>query len=197
MNEVFGSTAGHTERGHAGAGAALRVAVLTLLVCSLSVVVALVEAKRADAATGFERVGAFAEAFPDGQPAHQHRIAVRHATGDVYVTDVVNDRIDVYRPNGDSADALTTFGTGQLTDPFGIAIDQSNGDVYVADDSHVVRFANDGSPTPSFALDPTFTSPAVTGPLAFDQTAGEAAGCRPGREPRPPLQRHGRLGRIV
>jgi hypothetical protein len=121
------------------------------------------------AATGFERVGAFNESFPDGQPKHQNRIAVNHDSGDVYVTDVTNDQIAVWRPNGTSADSLTTFGAGDITDPLGIAIDQDTGDVYVSDDNDVVKYTSDGAPTPTFTLDGGFTGPGVTGPLAFDQ----------------------------
>ena len=124
----------------------------------------------ASAATGFTNLGAFAQAAADGQAAHQHRIAVSHASGDVYVTNVADDRIDVYRPSvaGDSAVALTTFGTGDLTNPFGIAIDQSSGDVYVSDATRVVRYTSDNAPTPTFTKDNTFTISGVTGPLAFD-----------------------------
>jgi hypothetical protein len=143
--------------------------VLLLLVTMLAGVLGLTGA--ASAATGFTNLGAFAQAPAGGtQAAHQHRIAVNHTSGDVYVTDVVNDRVDVYRPSvaGDSAIALTTFGTGDLTNPFGIAIDQSSGDVYVSDATQVVRYTSDNAPTPVFLKDNTFASPAATGPLAFD-----------------------------
>jgi hypothetical protein len=142
--------------------------VLLLLVTMLVGLLGLTGA--ASAATGFTNLGVFAQAPADSQAAHQHRIAVNHTSGDVYVTDVVNDRIDVYRPSvaGDSAAALTTFGTGELTNPYGIAIDQSTGDVYVSDATRVVRYTSDNAPTPAFTKDNTFTSPSVTGPLAFD-----------------------------
>ena len=63
----------------------------------------------AAAATGFVATGAFAQAFPEGRPAHQHRIAVNETSGDVYVTDVIGDQIAVYRPNGTAANALTSL----------------------------------------------------------------------------------------
>jgi hypothetical protein len=142
--------------------------VLLLLVTMLVGLLGLTGA--ASAETSFTNLGVFAQAAADGQAAHQHRIAVNHTSGDVYVTNVADDRIDVYRPSvaGDSAAALTTFGTGELTNPYGIAIDQSTGDVYVSDATQVVRYTSDNAPTPAFTKDNTFTSPSVTGPLAFD-----------------------------
>jgi sugar lactone lactonase YvrE len=120
------------------------------------------------AATGFERVGSFNDAAPDGTNAHhQNRIAVNQVSGDIYVTDPVNDRVNVSHPNGTTADPLTSFGAGDVTDPFGIAIDQATGDVYVSDSTKVVKYASDGAATPTLTKDPTFTL-SVTGPLAFD-----------------------------
>lgn len=127
----------------------------------------------AQAATGYERLGAFNEAAADGQAAHQHRIAVNQVSGDVYTTDVTDDRIEVSKPGAGTATALTNFGAGVVTDPYGIAIDQSNGDVYVSDDDDVVKFTSDGAATPTFTKDNTFASPGVTGPLAFDQGSNQ------------------------
>ncbi len=141
-----------------------------LLFLALTLCASIAVAGPAFAATAFQRVGAFNEAFPDGVAAsHQHRIAVNDGSGDIYVTDAVNNQIAVFHPNGSGADALTTFGSGDVTDPFGITVDQSTGDVYVADDNDVVKYTSDGAPTPTFTKDNTFTSPGVTGALAFDQ----------------------------
>jgi hypothetical protein len=141
-----------------------------LLFLALALCAPIAVAGPAFAATAFQRVGAFNEAFPDGVAAsHQHRIAVNDGSGDIYVTDAVNNQVAVFHPNGSGADALTTFGSGDVTDPFGIAVDQSTGDVYVADDNDVVKYTSDGAPTPTFTKDNTFTSPGVTGALAFDQ----------------------------
>jgi hypothetical protein len=144
--------------------------VLLLLVTVVATLSASVAS--ASASTAFVRSGAFAEVVADPsnpRPPSQGRIAVDHASGNVYVADVVNDRVDVYRPNATGADALTTFGTGVLTNPYGIAIDQDSGAVYVSDADDVVKFDSDGAATPTFTLDAGFTSPGVTGPLAFDQ----------------------------
>ncbi len=145
----------------------------TLLLVAAVVAVMLGVTGSASAATGFERVGAFRESPPDGVAAHQHRIAVNHASGDVYVTNPVDDRIDVYRPAGATATLLTSFAAGDVTDPLGIAIDQATGAVYVADDDDIVKYTSDGAPTPAFTKDNTFTSPGVTGPLAFDATTSQ------------------------
>ncbi|HEX5922685.1 MAG TPA: hypothetical protein VFY45_02560 [Baekduia sp.] len=143
----------------------------------LCAVLGLALAGPAQAATSYAPTGAFAQTANDGgvTPIHNGRIAVNHVTGDVYVTDTVNDRIDVYRPNSTGADPLTTFGAGSLTDPFGIAIDDSTGEVYVSDsaNSRIRKFTGDGAPTPTFTLDGTFTSPGNASALAFDQAAGQ------------------------
>jgi hypothetical protein len=155
-----------------GAGVPATLLARAVRVC-LALVAAIaftaVAAPIALAATGLERVGSFNDASPEGRPAHQHRIAVNHLSGDVYVTDPATDRVKVSRPTGTSAVPLTAFGSGDVTDPFGIAIDQATGDVYVSDSTHVIKYASDGAPMPTFTKDNAFTSPAVTGPLAFDQ----------------------------
>jgi hypothetical protein len=118
----------------------------------------------------YVQVGAFAQAAPDGiTEVHQQRIAVDKPSGDLYVTDVIGDQIVVYRPDATGAAVLTTFGSGVVIDPMGIAIDRSNGDIYVSDDDDVVKFTSDGAATPTFTQDVAFTSPGVTGPLAYDE----------------------------
>ncbi|HEX5927369.1 MAG TPA: hypothetical protein VFY45_26370 [Baekduia sp.] len=126
------------------------------------------------ASSGFYRAGAFAEAAPDGVPTHQSRIAVDHTSGQIFVTDDVNDQVGVYQPySASGAYQATTFGAGVVTDPLGIAIDQATGDVYVSDAASVVKFTSDRAATPTLTQDVGFTSPTVSGPLAFDQTANQ------------------------
>jgi hypothetical protein len=126
------------------------------------------------AASGFNRVGAFAEAQPDGQLTHQGRIAVDYVSGQVFVTDVVNDQVAVYQPyGGNNAYVATTFGAGVVADPLGIAVDQATGDVYVSDATGVIKYTSDRAATPTLTQDVGFTSPGVTGPLAFDQSASQ------------------------
>jgi hypothetical protein len=127
----------------------------------------------ASAATTFDRLGAFSEGGPDGTLVHSNRIAVEHSTGSVIKTDTVLDQLTVYEPDAESAVQLTAFGSGVVTDPFGLAINQSTGDVYVSDSDSVVKFSSDGAAVPTYTLDAGFTSPSVTGALAFDQSANQ------------------------
>jgi hypothetical protein len=142
-----------------------------LLAVALLLVVLGVPVASASAATALVRVGAFAEQGPDGSARHQGRIAVNYDTGDVYVADQQNDRVAVYRQNGTGADLLTSFGAGALTDPYGIAIDQDDGSVYISDADGVTKYDSNGAATPAFTVDAGFASITATGPLAFDQAA--------------------------
>lgn len=129
----------------------------------------------AGAATTYVQTGKFAKHVNDGTGLHTGRIAVSPDTGDIYVANTVDDRVDVYRPNATTADPLTTFGSGDLIDPHGIAIDPATGDVFVSDSakSRIRKFTNDGGPTPTFTLDDTFTSPGNASAIAFDPSANQ------------------------
>ena len=73
-----------------------------------------------------------------GQFESPAAIAVNTATGDVYVTDVVNNVVEVFSASGSY---LSEFGggtafpapNGQLYQPIAIAVDPGSGDVYVLD----------------------------------------------------------------
>lgn len=108
----------------------------------------------------------------DGEVNDPQHVAVETSTGNILLVDRGNNRVQVFAPDGaGSATYLTQFGSGVLNAPLGIAIDQSTGDVYVSDAANVVKYTSDGAATPTYTQDNTFTSPGVTGPLAFDQTA--------------------------
>ena len=91
----------------------------------------------------------------------------------------------MFEPDGDNAVYLTELGVGLLDDPYGIAIDQASGDVYVSDagNARILRFESDGADPPAYTVDPSFTSPlpgTATGrigdaraPLAVDPTGGD------------------------
>ena len=140
---------------------------------------------QAQAAQAFTWSGAFAESGVDGTLHHQRKLAVEHSTGNVLRTDVVGDQILVYAPNATSADLLTSFGSGQLSDPYGIAVDQATGAVYVSDagNDRIARYVSDGAPVPTYTLDATYTSPAqgaaageigsFAAPLAVDPATGD------------------------
>jgi len=87
--------------------------------------------------------------------------AVDDTTGYLLVVDSSNDRVVVFESTQPGASVVTTFGGGELSDPYGIAVDPS-GDVYVSDagNDRIVRYTSDGLPTPTYTLDGTYTSPA-------------------------------------
>jgi DNA-binding beta-propeller fold protein YncE len=79
----------------------------------------------------------------DGQLSGPGGIAVDPSTGNVYVTDSGNARIEVFGADGTF---IRQFGGGQLSRPLGLAVAPS-GDVYVADgrDDRVAEFAASGT----------------------------------------------------
>jgi sugar lactone lactonase YvrE len=101
----------------------------------------------------------------DGQLTTPGRAAVEQGSGNLFVVDSGNGRVQVFKPNaGGTADYLTQFGSGALSAPWGIAIDENAGQtfVYVADagNDRIVKYASDEAATPTFSIDGTFTSPA-------------------------------------
>lgn len=77
--------------------------------------------------------GTFSSEGPeDGQMIHPRRSAVENSTGNLLVADRDNGRIVVFAPQAGGAGFLTSFSEG-LSRPFGVAVDQSTGDVYVSD----------------------------------------------------------------
>jgi hypothetical protein len=124
--------------------------------------------------TSYTPTGSFAttQGMGDGEVSDPQHVAVETSTGNILIVDRGNNRVQVFAPDGaGSATYLAQFGTGVLDGPTGIAIDQSTGAVYVSDADDVVKFTTDGAPTPTYTQDVFFTSPGVTGPLAFDQGA--------------------------
>lgn len=124
----------------------------------------------------------------DGELSAPGRAAVEQSTGNLFVVDSGNDRVQVFAPeDSGKASYLTQFGGGELSEPWGIAIAEEGGEtfVYVADagNERIVKYVSDGEPTPAFSLDATFTSPtAGTGAgevgdfhaaLAIDPTSGD------------------------
>lgn len=124
----------------------------------------------------------------NGELSTPGRAAVEQSTGDLFVVDSGNDRVQVFRPTAaGTAEYLTQFGGGELSAPWGVALAEEGGDtyVYVADagNNRIVKYDSDGEATPSFTVDPDFTSPAAgagTGEvgsfhaaLAVDPTTGD------------------------
>lgn len=100
----------------------------------------------------------------DGQVITPGRAAVELSTGNLFVVDSGNGRVQVFKPSAaGTASYATQFGVGELATPWGIAIDEQGGEtyVYVADagNDRIVKYHSDGAPSPSFSLDATFASP--------------------------------------
>jgi hypothetical protein len=113
----------------------------------------------------------------DGQFQSPGSIAVEPGTHNVLVADTGNARVQVLAPSGNGVAYLTSFGTGTLTAPFGLAIDRTSGAVYVTDTDAgapvIRRYTSDGAATPTYTLDAGFTSPTIvsaSSTLAVDPT---------------------------
>lgn len=83
---------------------------------------------------------AYVSQFGDGGDAAgqfdgPEQLAVDASSGDTYVVDFLNDRVEEFDSAGDYVTAFGSpgSGSGQLDGPEGIAVGPSNGDVYVAD----------------------------------------------------------------
>lgn len=101
----------------------------------------------------------------NGKLSTPGRAAAEQSTGNLFVVDSGNDRVQVFKPNAAGrADYLAQFGNGELSDPWGIAIDEDGGQtyVYVADagNDRIVKYVSDGAAHPSFSVDASFASPA-------------------------------------
>jgi len=83
----------------------------------------------------------------DGEFIHPYYVAV-DATGNVYVTDYDNNRIQKFSSDGTFLATWGTYGTGdgQFQSPVGVTVD-SSGDVYVADcnNNRIQKFSSDGT----------------------------------------------------
>jgi hypothetical protein len=118
-----------------------------------------------------------AQGVGDGEFQAPSSIALEPATHNVLVADTGNARVQVLAPSGNGLAFVTSFGTGTLTAPFGLAIDQTSGAIYVTDTDAgapvIRRYTSDGAVTPTYTLDTGFTSPAIVSArstLAVDPT---------------------------
>jgi NHL repeat len=137
-----------------------------------------------------------------GQLEAPEGVAVNDATGDVYVADVGNARIDEFEADGKFVRAwgwgvatgtgaletctttcrrgLIGTGPGQFTTPAFVAVDNttgaSKGDVYVSDsgDHTITKFTEDGALVSSWATNGQLTESAPGEPLSETQTRGIA-----------------------
>jgi DNA-binding beta-propeller fold protein YncE len=95
-------------------------------------------------------VGAFGgEGSGNGEFAGPLGMAVNQSTGEVYVVDSANDRVEVFQADGTYVSQFGGKGSaaGQFDDPQGVAVEQFTGDVYVTDQGNrrVDEFEGDGT----------------------------------------------------
>jgi DNA-binding beta-propeller fold protein YncE len=111
----------------------------------------------------FDQYQGFGQELPGTTLNGPTKAAVDAATGNVLVVNSVSDEIQVYGPGGASSPGLvSSFGATELSSPYGIAIDQNNGDVYIsdADNNRIARYSTDDAVPPTYTLDATYTGPA-------------------------------------
>lgn len=154
---------------HGAARAVSPQGVTKALIVAATTLVALVAllASAPGASADYAFSGSFSgPGFGSGLVATPGRAAVEQSTGNLFVADSGNDRVQVFRPNATgTADYLTEFGVGLLDGPWGIAIVESAGQttVYVTsqtDGGEIVKFDSDEAATPAFTLDGSYASPA-------------------------------------
>ncbi|HET6997417.1 MAG TPA: hypothetical protein VFI03_02420 [Solirubrobacterales bacterium] len=102
----------------------------------------------------------------DGQLSNPGQADINGATGNLYVADTNNNRVQVFKPNATGGEYDSQLA---ITAPTGLAIDQDTGDVYVANASGVSKFTSALAPIGV----PDWTAPAATGPLAVDPSTGD------------------------
>jgi hypothetical protein len=176
IDRQSGASARRHRRGAVEAGAdSIRARGLLGILLALATLCALIAppSQAAVQATPTYAPGAFfgAQGTGPGQFSAPGQIAVEPGTGNLLVTDTGNERVQVLSADVKGNPAfLTTLGAGTLTTPVGIAVDPGSGAIYVSDSGagRIFRFTSDGAPTPTYTLDPTFTSP--TGLASFDST---------------------------
>jgi DNA-binding beta-propeller fold protein YncE len=144
---AFGG-AGAPGAGGSGAPAPRRAPELALLATALGVLLLFPALAQAH----FVTAGTFGSSGSgDGQfgPAAPIGVAVDQSSGDVYLSDLLDNRVEKFDANGNY---LSQFGGGgsaggQFADPVGVAVDPTSGDVYVSDlaNARVEKFDAEGN----------------------------------------------------
>jgi hypothetical protein len=96
-------------------------------------------------------------------PGNLARAAVEDSTGNLLIADPGAGAVDVFAPDLSPGGTVTLLTSFPVAAPYGIAIDQSSGAVYVSDagSNRIIRFTSDGAPVPTYTEDAGFTSPAL------------------------------------
>ena len=124
-------------------------------------------------AASYLEVGTFAGTGPgpggsgseDGQLSNPGQADVNDATGNLYVADTGNDRVEVFKPTATAGEYDSQAAVPGAT---GLAIDQFDGSVYVSTPTGIGKY--DAALAPVAA---GWTDPGVTGALAVDPVSGD------------------------
>lgn len=100
-----------------------------------------------------------------GELSNPGQAEVNDETGNLYVADTGNDRVQVFKANATGGEYDSQ---AAVPGAVGLAIDQSNGDVYVATATGVSKFDEGLAPIAA-----GWTDPAVSGPLTVDPSTGD------------------------
>jgi hypothetical protein len=142
---------------------------------ALAIVAGLLTASSASAFETYIPAGGFREeAGTEARPS----VAVDETSGDVFYS---KDGSILIHPGDGSSALLGKVGEGELSAPGSIAIDQSDGDLYVIDSSlgSVLRYKRTAVAPPSYSRDLAYPGPeagavgSYASPIAFDQASGD------------------------
>jgi NHL repeat len=129
-----------------GARSAMRARLVVSITTTLAALL-LAFSAQALATTGHRFVGQFGgPGSAAGSFAGPAGVAIQQSTGDVYVADQGNNRVEKFSAGGE---LLLSFGgtaAGSFSGPTGVAVDPTSGDVYVTDqfDNAVDKFSSAG-----------------------------------------------------
>jgi len=119
----------------------------------------------------FTLLGSFGtEGSGDGQFGFPWGVAVKQSTGDVYVADLGNNRVEKFNTAGGYVSQFAA------TDASGLAVDQASGDVYVSEEGNnqIDKYDSSGTLITSFGSsgpgDGQLSAPIA---LAVDQSSGD------------------------
>jgi hypothetical protein len=178
-NHAKAASAGST-RQPAGTGAPVALFAALLACVALMLVVAAPRAHAATADTTYGYLNTFGVTYDgdaDGNPdlvweiGQNDAIAVDPTTGNIIVTYSSKRLLQVYAPDAVAGGTpLTTVDLSSLEiNPVNVAVDPSNGDIYVVNSlglaspgGAISKLVSDGAPVPSYTVDPSFyISPAL------------------------------------